>query len=220
MATRTHVTLRSSNRKTGPIATTTREQTSCPTTCPLYSAGCYARGRIFGIATRLGSEDHSKILELITTLPQGGAVRLNVAGDFLLEDGTPDVEYIDAVNAVADARPDVRFIAYTHAWRVLSPDLFRFGVNASCESDDDVITARAAGWGTVTINAESDRIGDTRVTQCPAERDDRVSCATCMLCSRTPSIPVTVTFTAHGSGAKKATAAVAERRSLPVVGVS
>ena len=213
MTTRTHVTLRSANRKTGPIATTTREQTSCPTTCALYSSGCYARGRIFAIATRLGAEDHAKILELITTLPQGGGLRLNVAGDFLLPDGSPDVDYIAACNAVASARPDVRIIAYTHAWRTLTPDLFTFGVNASCESEADVAAARAAGWGTVTVDAtHGDTLAGTRVVRCPAETRDDVSCASCMLCSRTPSIPTTVTFTAHGSGARKASAAVAAAR--------
>jgi hypothetical protein len=213
VSTKTHVTIRSSNRKTGPIATTTREQTSCPTTCPLFSAGCYARGRIFSIATRLGSEDHSKILELITEIPQGGGLRLNVSGDFVLKDGSPDVDYIAACNRVATARPDVKIIAYTHAWRTLTPDLFTFGVNASCESETDVREARAAGWGTVTINAESDKIAGTRVVRCPAETRDDVSCATCMLCAKTPKINTTVTFTAHGSGKAKATAAVAAARS-------
>jgi hypothetical protein len=210
--TLTHVTLKSSNAKTGPLATTYRTQETCPTTCPLMGNGCYATGRIFGIARKFGREDLDKVRGLIDTLEPGQGLRLNVAGDFLAADGTPDVEYIDACNAVAEARPDVKIIAYTHAWRILSPSLFSFGVNASCDTDADIAEARAAGWGTVTVGAEHGQtIAGTRVVRCPAETRDDVTCASCMLCARTPSIPTTVTFTPHGAGKRKAAAAVAAR---------
>ena len=212
MTLKTHVTLKSSNAKTGPLATTYREQSSCPTTCPLMGQGCYATGRIFGIPRKFGSESTDAVLSLIQTLKPGQGLRLNVSGDFLAEDGTPDLEYIAACNAVADARPDCKVIAYTHAWRTLDPSLFHFGVNASCDTDQDIADARAAGWGTVTVGAENGAtIAGTRVVRCPAETRDDVSCASCMLCAKTPSIPTTVTFTPHGAGKARAAAAVVVR---------
>lgn len=208
----THVTLKSGNAKTGPLATTTREQVSCPTTCPLMGNGCYATGRIFAIARKYGSPNTDAVLSLINSLKPGQGVRLNVAGDFLTDDGTPDLEYIDACNQLATARPDCKIIAYTHAWRILDPALFAFGVNASCDTDADIAEARAAGWGTVTVGAEDGTmIAGTRVVRCPAEYRDDTSCATCMLCSKTPKINTTVTFTPHGAGKRKAAAAVAVR---------
>lgn len=213
MALKTHVTLKSGNAKTGPLATTYREQSSCPTTCPLMGNGCYAIGRIFAIPRKFGSESTDAVLSLITTLKPGQGLRLNVSGDFLAEDGTPDREYIAACNRVATERPDVKIIAYTHAWRTLSPSDFAFGVNASCDTDADIAEARAAGWGTVTVGAEhGEEIAGTRVVRCPAETRDDVSCATCMLCAKTPNLPVTVTFGPHGPGRKRAAAVAAARR--------
>ena len=40
---RVHITARSGNAKTGPIPVTTTERASCPTTCPFYDKGCYAK---------------------------------------------------------------------------------------------------------------------------------------------------------------------------------
>lgn len=205
----THTVLKSSNAKTGPLATTYRTQKSCPTTCALYSNGCYATGRIFAIPAKFGKQDNAAVYALIENLKPGQGLRLNVSGDFLNEDGSPDTDYIDACNAVVAARPDVEVIAYTHAWRTLSPSMFSFGVNASCDSDEDIAEARAMGWGTVTVGREhGEEIAGTRVVRCPAETRD-VSCADCMLCAKIPSLNTTVTFTPHGAGKAKAAAAVA-----------
>ena len=39
-----HITLKSTNRKTGPIAVVTSSQDTCPDTCPFKGGGCYADG--------------------------------------------------------------------------------------------------------------------------------------------------------------------------------
>lgn len=191
---------------------------ACPTTCALYDAGCYARGRIFGIAAKNGREtggDYGALLALVDTMPHGYVLRLNVSGDFLTANGTPDYAYIAAANGVHSARPDVTIIAYTHAWRTLSPGMFTFVVNASCDGPDDVVEARAAGWSTVVVdtNAEDTLIGGTlagsRVVQCPAQTRG-LTCDQCRLCGR--ERPSTVAFAAHGGGARKAVEALRERR--------
>ncbi len=220
MAVRTHVVLKSGNSKIGSIAATYRTQASCPTSCPLMGNGCYASGRIFGIPQRLGREDLQAVLGLIDTLPQGRGLRLNVSGDFLTDDGTPDHDYIAACNAVAEARPDVKMIAYTHAWRSLSADMFSFSVNASCESDDEIAEALATGWQAVTVNGPvGESVSGRKVVRCPAETRDNVSCETCMACAADTRTRPVISFTAHGGGKAKATRAVDARRSLPIVEV-
>lgn len=217
--TRTIVVLASSNSKTGKVAATYRTQHSCPTTCALYDAGCYARGRIFGIAAKNGHEvngDYAAVLGLIDTMPPDYVLRANVSGDFLSEDGSPDLQYITALNTVADARPDVTIIAYTHAWRTLAPGMFRFVVNASCDTPADVIEARAAGWATVVVDTNADdtlvgsKLSDSRVIQCPNQTRG-ITCAECKLCGR--ERPATVAFAVHGAGKNQAVASLRSHRA-------
>lgn len=207
----THVVAKSGNSKIGPMAATYRTQKSCPTTCPLLGNGCYATGRIFGIPTRLGREDVEAVRQLADKpLPYG--IRFNVSGDFLDADGQPDLEYIAACNEVATAHPEALKIAYTHAWRQLSPDLFAFPVNASCETVADVAEAVANGWQAVMVNGpEGDEIAGKKVLTCLAETRG-ISCADCGLCGADVRTRPVVSFTAHGGGKKRASAAVASLR--------
>lgn len=216
------VTLSSGNAKLGRMAATYRLQDTCPTTCPFYGNGCYARGRIFSIPRDHGKDDaeaNAALVALIDTMPQDYVLRLNVSGDFLTVNGSPDIAYIAACNAVATARPDVTIIAYTHAWRVLSPDMFTFTVAASCESGADIAEAIAEGWSPVTVDPGTGQpgslLGETvagrRVVQCPQQKaPTRVTCASCRACAKADR-PV-IAFVAHGMGAKKASDAVAGLR--------
>lgn len=196
-----------------------RTQGSCPISCPFYSSGCYARGRIFGTASRLGAEtgpdsDYRAVRALVDILPPGGVVRFNVSGDYLAADGRPDVAYIDATNSVAIARPDVTILAYSHAWRILEPGMFAYVVAASADTSEDAATAIRAGWAPVMVTPPADspgsRIGATiagrRVVECPASSRGR-SCVECRLCAR--SARAIVGFVAHGSGSAQAIRAIA-----------
>lgn len=200
-----HVVRESGNSKTGVMAVTYVTRTSCPNglngtvRCPAWDI-CYTTGRIEGIAERYGTADPAvytaAIMALADTIPQGGAFRAGVSGDFLAEDGTLNVPYVTAIGALHAARPDVTIIAYTHAWRGLTPDAFPFPVNASCDSAADVATARAAGWRTVRI---ADTAGTGEV-QCLAQTKG-MTCADCRLCA-VPTRNATVTFAPHGIVAK------------------
>lgn len=205
-----------SNAKTGPVALSTyRTQGSCPTTCSLYGAGCYAENRTAGggaspfmIGGR-GAPDLEQLREQIRLLRRGQMVRLNVSGDYLLPDGTPDHEYIEATNTIP---PYVTVISYSHAWRRLDPSWFRDHVrpNASCDTLLDVVEARAAGWATVIVDADGSIpgtvIGDSRAVSCPYETQGR-QCIDCGLCSRTKR-PSTVVFQVHGIRKKAAAKAI------------
>jgi hypothetical protein len=218
---RTLVVTKTSNAKTGPMAATYRTADTCPTSCPLRDAGCYARGRIFGIPARLGAEDggeYSEVRALARNLRLGAMVRANVSGDMLNEAGRPDFPYAAALSHVATERPDVAVYGYTHAWRSLDPEIAPgVALNASCESPEEIIAAAAAGWPTVTTatDASDPIIGQTiagrRVIVCPAQTRDGVTCATCGLCAR-PARRSTVAFLVHGSGKAQAARAIRATR--------
>jgi hypothetical protein len=204
MAVLTHVVGKSGNSKTGPVAATYRDRTSCPASCPAMPI-CYAKGRIESIARKYGTaEPSANIRALAVTIPHGGTFRVGVVGDFLTSDGTLDEAYVADIAYVAYMRPDITIIAYTHAWRTLTPDAFPFAVSASCDSPRDISDAVAAGWPTVATVADSAAFGRTvagrKVVQCPAQTRG-VTCDTCRLCAR-PNRAATIGFALHGIAAK------------------
>ena len=151
---------------------------------------------LFDVPARNGAGGYADVLALIDRMPRGGLLRLNVVGDFLAANGEPGAAYIDACNHVASARPDVKIIAYSHAWRTLAPTLFVFAVNASCESAENAKLALAAGWQAVLVDADVPAVGSRRVVRCLAECRDGTPCVSCGVCgSGRPARPV-VSFTA------------------------
>jgi hypothetical protein len=219
--TRTLVKLDSGNSKTGKAAVTYRTQDTCPTTCPLMDAGCYAKGRIFGIPARYGTVDdgeYTAVRALAVALPNGGLFRANVSGDVLDDTGELDTGYAAALSHVATERPDADVFSYSHAWRKLQPDLAPgVTINASCETEADIEEAAAAGWPTVVTDPgdETSIIGQTvagrKVVQCPAQTRG-LTCEQCRLCAR-PQRKSTVAFVVHGSGRKKAANSIKEARA-------
>jgi hypothetical protein len=179
--------------------------------------GCYADGRIFAISEKYGKDDpeHSELVALAETIKPGGAIRLNVSGDFLDDAGRVDKAYIDACNELARRRPDVQFIAYTHAWRQLSPTDFEFTVNASCETPQDLLEAMTAGWQAVVVDDGTlvgTKVGDRNVLQCPQQYREGVTCDSCRACAAdTPTRPV-IAFMIHGATRRKAANSLAAQR--------
>lgn len=213
------------NRRDVQFYATYREVgTTCPSTCPLLNAGCYAQAgpTALQMRGRVSDSDGDVFLRELARIPHGATLRLHVAGD-VLRDGdkngsdTLDVAYLDALIHGANDRPDVTFYGYTHAWRLIDRSRFAFPdnfvMNASCDSDEDVVEARAAGWDTTTVwsaDVSVKRVGDTVV--CPNQTVG-LSCAECRLCMKAHR-PLTVAFLAHGPSKKK----VSNRIQLETVG--
>jgi len=217
---RTLMVRRTANSKTGPVDLATyRTQDSCPVTCPLMGAGCYAenngpRGRptLFATAERgtIVGTDYGPLVEALDSLSQWSIVRFNVAGDYLLEDGSPDMAYIEATN---HAKGDV--LSYTHAWRTLDPAWFtdKARPNASCDTPQGVFDAKAAGWATVIVDPDGSygqgtSIGASRCVTCPYEVNKR-QCIDCRLCAR-GNRPSVVVFPVHGQRRMLAATALQE----------
>ena len=218
---RVHITAKSSNAKTGPIPVTTTEQASCPTTCPFYGKGCYAKSGPLALHWRKVSNgergtDWAGLCDFVSALPAGQVWRHNQAGDLVHQAGVINSQALEALTAANAGR---RGYTYTH--HVLSPanvsSLIKanrggFTVNASTESLAAADAAIDHGLPAVTV-VRNDQPAPThtpegrRVVVCPAQ-ERNISCAECKLCSQAQRTCV-VAFKAHGTAAKAVNALVA-----------
>lgn len=209
------------NKNTPFYATYRAVGLSCPSDCRLLNAGCYAQAGNVAIQMRgrYSENDGDIFLREIERLPHGAALRLHVSGDVMRDGGKDgsnvlDVEYLNALIEGAKRRPDISMYGYTHAWKRINREEFVFPanltLNASCDTPEDVVEARAAGWDTTTVvpaETTGKRYGDTVV--CPNQTTG-LTCDKCRLCFKS-NRPLTVAFKAHGVSKRK----VSERVSLP-----
>ena len=108
------VTLKSKNKKTGPIPVTTTSADSCPPSCPFREAGCYAKGGPLAIVWRQVDDIGITIKEFcqtIASLPMTTFWRHNQAGDLPGEGETIDTK---ALAAIVKANKGRRGFTYTH----------------------------------------------------------------------------------------------------------
>lgn len=206
----------SHNAKTGPVEMAIyRPQLSCPRWCPLWGHGCYAenRGRAgpFGHASR-GTARPADLVRAFEALKPGSKIRLNVSGDYLLEQ-QPDMGYIEATNVLGGKGHKV--ISYTHAWQVLDPEWFHLDVrpNASCDTVAGLAQAIDAGWTAVIVDPHeaypqgSELLPGHKAVTCLFETPRKTQCIECLLCAR-PKRPSVVVFPVHGARRKAAAAAL------------
>lgn len=217
-----HLTLKSGNKKTGPIPVSTTSRDTCPDACPFKGAGCYAESgplllhwREVTAGTR--GMPWREFLRAIAQLPPGQLWRHNQAGDL------PGIgNEIDAValGQLAKANKGKRGFTYTHkpmtkgnAAKVRAANASGFTVNVSANSPTHADKlANAGAWPIVTVLPAAIDGAATPVVKtpegrtisvCPATYREDVSCATCQLCARGNRTSI-VGFPAHGSGARKA----------------
>jgi hypothetical protein len=221
-----HLTLKSSNVKTGPIPVTTSEASTCPDACPLKAGGCYAKSGPLGmhwkkVSTGVRGSVLRVLVNQIKSFPVGQVWRHNQAGDL---PGKSDVIDARALHRLVNANKGRRGFTYTHK---------------PCEGDSNLATSNRASVRnanregfTVNLSANSlahaDRLADLnagpvvaivpidapdtmqtpagrKAIVCPAQQRDDITCATCQLCSRS-NRSVIVAFRAHGTSKRKAEA--------------
>lgn len=228
-----HVTMKSSNAKTGPIPVSTTSAATCPTACPFRTdaaGGCYAASGPLALhweAVTAGERgtDWSTFVDQIRALPADTLWRHNQAGD-LPGDGTSiDVE---SLSELVRANVGKRGFTYTHysaddvgnRLAIRYANASGFTVNLSANDTTHADTLADLGVGPVVTVLPRDTVGRTvrtpagrTVVVCPATYRDDVSCATCQLCQRADRTTI-VGFPAHGSGAKKASAVAS--RTIPI----
>jgi len=214
----------SSNAKTGPIPTTTSDRATCPTTCPFYDKGCYAKSGPQNIHWKKVSSgergyEWDEFTTLVRKLQRGQLWRHNVSGD-LPHDGNGNID-ADKVAELINANRGRRGYTYTH--HVLNNENLEiikkannngFTINASCESvdmADSVMTEHGIPAVAVINSEESRRFFTTtngrKVVVCPATIHENVTCATCGLCQK-PDRQFVIAFPAHGNAKKTVNAIV------------
>lgn len=208
----------SHNAKVGIVAATYAAQTSCPATCPLRGAGCYAESGPMALHTgRLNRANRSAIqvardeAMAIDALKSGLPLRLHVVGDCRTK---ATARIVSGAAARYIKRTGARAVwTYTHAWRDVPRDAWarEVSVLASCENVGQVKEARAHGYRACAVVVASHPAdgkaynveGVGKVVPCPNQVRDGVTCADCKLCWSSDR-DVVVAFAAHGGGAKKA----------------
>jgi ferredoxin len=185
---------------------TYRSHATCPPSCAFYRI-CYGyEGNVKYHAERAATSSLD-LERYICELPLNAQLRHLVVGDLALHG--VDVNYLQEALAGHHQRPDVMGILYSHLWPYLDPTLNEetpnLTVNASCETDYDILDALNCGWPVVRVVPRSypDRRnrGTWRELVCRHEIDGS-PCIACRMClSRPPD--VVMCFRAHGSGAAK-----------------
>ena len=208
---RVHITARSSNVKTGPIPVTTTERSSCPTTCPFYHKGCYAKSGPLALHWRKVSNgergtDWQGLCKFVSQLPAKQLWRHNQAGDLPHDSG--DINFSDMVELVL-ANHGKRGFTYTHhvlndhnAAIIKAANDHGFTVNVSTESKADAVSAYNQGLPAVCVvpsdHTDTAEHEGVKFVTCPAQTNDTMTCSECGLCSQSKRQCV-VMFKAHGN---------------------
>ena len=214
-----HITRISKNKKTGPIPVTTTSKESCPTTCLLIDAGCYADLGPIGSHWKKVSAgekraiDEDTFLSAIKALPKKQLWRHNQAGDLL--QSTPGVIDVGFLGRLVKANKNKAGFTYTHhlltpsnVQAIRSANAAGFTVNHSANTKHEAVAAfKEFGLPTVTILAMDapnvEVIEGVKVVACPAEKSDQVNCSNCELCAK-PARNYVIGFRAHGTRKAKA----------------
>ena len=217
---RFHLTMVSSNIKTGPIPVSTSSRETCSPICPFFDNGCYAESgplRIHWESVTHNMRGFSFVVfcETIAVLPEGQLWRLNQAGDLPHVGGIIDH---GAMHLLIEANQGLKGFTYTHHDIYLDDNLTiieecnisGFTVNLSANDLEHADTLYSTGLPVcvvLPITQENNTYtpNGTKVIICPSAIRENVSCMTCQLCQIVDR-NVIIGFPSHGSGAKKANA--------------
>ncbi len=210
MSALVHLSLASTNIKTGRIPVSTSARATCPSTCKLMNNGCYASN--FPMSTHWdavssGSRGvpYGDFVAAIKALPKGQLWRHNQAGDLAGKDNIIDAK---ALQALAEANVGKRGFSYTHypmtytnRKAVKQANALGFTINLSADSlaQADKLLAMQVGpvVAIVPPGWKGDSPAGNKVTVCPAQRLDAMTCAICQLCYKADRRAI-VAFEAHG----------------------
>jgi hypothetical protein len=215
-----HLTLKSSNVKTGPIPVSTSSAATCPPTCPFNNSnGCYAGSGPLALHWRkitdgVRGDSFNDFLDKIEALPLGQLWRHNQAGD-LPGDG---IEINGAVlGDLVKVNKGKKGFTYTHydpnigdnAKYIKGCNDYGFTVNLSANTPSHADQLAALGIAPVVTVLPGDQTENSytpsghKIVVCPATIRDDISCSTCKLCA-VSNREVIIGFPVHGTQKKKA----------------
>lgn len=217
-----HLSRVSGNAKTGPIPVSTTSANTCPDSCPLKAKGCYAKGGPSAIHWRKVTNGErgkqwNEFCEDIKALPRDQLWRHNQAGDL---PGAGDTIDTESLRQLVQANKGKRGFTYTHypvgdtnngthainASAIYNANQSGFAVNLSANNVKQAVEYMALNIAPVVTLLPTDApnvqtIEGIKVVACPAEKSDKVTCATCGLCADTQRDYV-IGFRAHGVSKK------------------
>lgn len=211
-----HLTMRSNNRKTGPMPVSTTSNSTCPVTCPLKAKGCYAKTAKLGMFWAQVSNgdkgyDFETFLAKVRTIKPGQLWRHNQAGD-LPGDGVRIDG--DALQALVAAAAHTQPFAYSHylvhgrkyaanrkAIKEANARGFVINLSANTLAEADALAAQGVAPVVAVVPADYPDKGRTPegrpVIVCHEQTEKRASCAECGLCAVRDRTAI-VAFRAHG----------------------
>lgn len=220
---RFHLSLRSSNAKTGPIPVSSSPRATCAPSCPFLKNGCYGENHGLNFhwnAVSDGTRGVSapEFFRLIAALISGQLWRHDQVGDFPHTLGRISRRFLKGLVA---ANKGKKGYTYSHHDLKLGENLSLlrmanrqgFTVNISTETEAAADSAIATGLPAVlTVSSTEQRkvwqtAAGNRVVTCPAQRVKDLTCMACELCHKRPSRLI-IAFVAHGSGKNKVNAAI------------
>jgi hypothetical protein len=215
-----HLTLKSSNVKTGAIPVSTSSAETCPPTCPFNnSQGCYAGSGPLALhwkAVTNGArgDSYNDFLDKIEALPGGQLWRHNQAGD--LPGNGVEIDGA-ALGDLVKVNFNKKGFTYTHydpaignnAAYIKGANQFGFTINLSANTPTHADQLAALNIAPVVTVLPADQVensytpGGRKIVVCPATIRDDISCSTCKLCAVTDRA-VIVGFPVHGTQKRKA----------------
>jgi hypothetical protein len=217
-----HLTRKSANAKTGPIPVSTSSRASCPSTCAFKGNGCYAENHPlvhhWNAVTEGRGQPWLDFVDEISRLKAGQIWRHNQAGDL---QGANDVIDALALRQLARANLGKKGFTYTHypptpsnVKAIRAAVKAGFTVNLSADSLADADRLAPLGLPLVVVVPVGWQGGTTpggrKVTLCPAQFKEYITCATCQLCQKADRHAI-VAFEAHGARRKTVARIVEER---------
>jgi hypothetical protein len=232
-----HLSIKSVNKKTGPIPVTTSDAKTCSPKCGLFKT-CYAKQdhRPTGLAShwdKVSSGTRSitfaELCATIANFPTDQVWRHNQAGDL---PGIGNRINASMMRALVAANIGKRGYTYTHKPRtranialIREANLNGFTISLSTDNVKQALKVKRAypDLPVVTIlpsdtTAKHQRIDGIQVITCPAALDktDTVNCSTCKLCAL-PGRSYVIGFPAHGRQKGRIDKTLPGRVSLVVV---
>jgi hypothetical protein len=220
-----HLTLKSANSKTGPMAVSTTAKASCPDKCPLKKAGCFADGGPLQLHWEQVSQGNrgmsfDAFLLQLTALKKGAEYRHNQAGDLPPDEtktNTIDALKLAALAAVVKLRK-LRAFTYTHypvidnktnqqAIKAANDSGFTINLSANNINEVDELLALNVAPVAVIMPLSASKVAYTaqgnKIVICPAQTNNKTTCVDCMLCQKSDR-SFSIGFYPHGTSAKKA----------------
>ena len=210
------LTMKSGNKKTGPIPVSTSSNETCPSVCPLKDKGCYARFHYLGknwslISQGVRGNPWPMFLAQVAAFKHNTLWRHNAAGDL---PGKNNVIDTIMLNDLVKANKGKRGFTYTHKETTnenlnaieqannngftinLSANNLQHADELANKSTAPIVTILPSYQLTNTVTPEG-----RKVVVCPAISSDKVNCSTCKLCAM-PDRKVIIGFPAHGASDK------------------